>query len=108
MAGENVVKLKIGAEVFTIDMDDLELDELGTVEDLCGKSVANIDWFSARGMQGLVWIAMHRKNDRFSLADAGRIKFSTIEDKTDEEDDGKGERPTSAGRPRAKSGAATS
>lgn len=77
---DDVVKLKINGELFEIDMSDLELGEVGEVEDLCDKSVQDIDWESARGMQGLVWIAMHRKNPRFTIAEAGRLKFSALED----------------------------
>lgn len=76
---EGTVKLKINGEVYEIDMDDLELGEVGEVEDLCDKSVQEIDWESARGMQGLVWIALHRKNPRFTVAEAGRVKLSQLE-----------------------------
>lgn len=101
MADESVVTLKVNGEVYKVDMDDLELDEVGTVEDLCGKSVQDIDWTSARGMQGLTWIAMHRRNPRFTIGEAGRLKFTAFEDPDEEE------RPTRPARPRAKSGATT-
>jgi hypothetical protein len=65
-----------------------------------------IDWQSARGVQGLVWIALHRENPRFTVEDAGRIKFSSFDDPDPEprEPD-----PTPAPAPsrRAKSGAST-
>lgn len=77
---EGHVKLKINGEVYEIDMDDLELGEVGEVEDLCDKSVQEIDWESARGMQGLVWIALHRKNPRFTIGEAGRVKLNQLED----------------------------
>jgi hypothetical protein len=103
MADENIVKLKVDGDVFEVEFNELTLDEVGTVEDLCGRSVQEIDWNSARGIQGLAWIAMHRKNPRFTVQDAGRVKFTSIEDPDEEP-----ERPTGGGKARAKSGAATS
>jgi len=102
MADDSLVKLKVDGDVFEVDFNDLTLDEVGVVEDMTGKSVQDIDWNSARGMQGLLWIAMHRRNDRFTLEDAGRLKFSSIQDPEEKE------RPTGGARPRGKSGAATS
>jgi hypothetical protein len=80
MSDDSIIKLKIDGEVFEVDFDDLELGEAGEIEDLCDSSVQEIDWLSARGMQGLVWAVMHRKNPQFTIADAGRIKFSAIQD----------------------------
>lgn len=101
MADESIVKMKINGELFEVDFDDLELGEIGVVEDLIDQPVQEIDWDSARGMQGLVWIAMHRKNPRFTIADAGRIKFSAIEEPDqngngDESAKAKPKRPTKA------------
>lgn len=103
MADKNVARLKIDGQLFEVDFDELELAEVGVIEDLCGRSVGEIDWNSARGIQGMVWIAMHRKNPLFSVEDAGRVKFKSIEDP-----EGDAERPTRGARTRAKSGAATS
>lgn len=101
MADDNVVRLKVDGELYEVDMGDLELGEVGAVEDLTGKSVQDIDWDSARGMQGLVWIAVHRKNQRFTMQEAGRIKFSAFDDPDEAAP------PTSGAKPRAKSGAST-
>lgn len=107
MPGENVVKLKVDDRVYTVDFDDLEIDEIGTIEDLTGKSVQDIDWYSARGMQGLLWIAMHRSDPRVSLQDVGKVKFSAIKDADDTPaDESKPKRPTKAA-PAGKSGAAS-
>lgn len=102
MADEDIVRLKIDGKEYAVDMADLELAEVGVVEDLLGKSVQDIDWGSARGMQGLVWIAVHRDDPHFSIEDAGRIKFGAFSDPTEKAG------PTKAGRPRAKSGDAAS
>lgn len=95
-----VVKLNIAGDTFELKFDDLELGEIGVIEELCDRSMRDIDFESARGIQGLVWVAMHRKNPQFTIADAGRIKFSAIQDAvTDESADaakGKAERPTKA------------
>lgn len=96
MSREDVVKLKVGDDIFEVDMSDLEFDELGTVEDLCGRSIADVDFYSARGMQGLVWIAMHRRDPRFTIAEAGKLKFSAVKDMTDAADEEKPKRPTKA------------
>lgn len=103
MPGDNVVKLKVDGTVYEVDFDDLELDEIGMVEDMTGKSVQDIDWDSARGLQGLVWIAMHRRDPRFTLEEAGRLKFTAFE-APDEEKPGAAKRPTKAASA-AKSGA---
>jgi hypothetical protein len=77
---ESLVRIKIDGKTYSFDMDDLELGEVGTVEDLCGKSMVEIDWSSARGVQGLVWVARHREDPSFTVQDAGRIKFSALEE----------------------------
>jgi hypothetical protein len=94
MAGENTVKLKVNDDIFEVDFDDLELDEIGAIEDLIGKSVQDIDWESARGLQGLAWIAMHRRDPRFTLQQAGKLKFTAFSD-PEESEAGK-KRPTKA------------
>jgi hypothetical protein len=92
------VKLRIDGENYELDMNDLELDEVGTIEDLTGKSAEDIDWDSARGMQGLAWIAIHRRNPRFTIQEAGKLKFTSFEDPEEKADDGdKPKRPTRAG-----------
>jgi hypothetical protein len=47
-------------------------------------------------MQGLVWIAMHRKNPRFTLEQAGRVKFSQLETLTNGNGDGEKAKTASA------------
>jgi hypothetical protein len=94
------VKLRIDGENYEIDMHDLELDEVGTIEDLTGKSAEDIDWDSARGMQGLAWIAIHRRNPRFTIQEAGRLKFTAFEDPEGDAAPASGakpRRPTKAG-----------
>jgi hypothetical protein len=99
MAEDSVVKLRIDGEVYEIDMDELELGEVGVIEDLTDKSVQEIDWESARGLQGLVWIAMHRKDPRFTLDQAGRIKFSSFSDPDVVNGTGDGEKVKAGKRP---------
>jgi hypothetical protein len=96
---EGRVKLRIEGENYELDMNDLELDEVGTIEDLTGKPVEKIDWDSARGLQGLAWIAIHRRNPRFTIQEAGKLKFTAFEDpEPDEmEAEDKPRRPTRAG-----------
>jgi hypothetical protein len=100
-AEDSVVRLKIDGNVFEVDMSDLTLNEVGTIEDLTGKSVQEIDWESARAMQGVAWIAMHRANPRLTLEEVGNIRFSQIGEAEEE-------RPTGGARARGKSGATTS
>jgi hypothetical protein len=102
MAGENTAKIKIDGAVYEVDFDDLELDEVGMIEDLTGRSVANIDWESARGMQGLACIALRRNNPSFTWEQAGKLKFSSFEPVEDPAE--KPKRPTKAA-PAAKPGA---
>jgi len=96
MADEgNIIKIKVQDEIFTLNFDDIEIDEMGTVEDLTGRSMNEIDWTSARGMQGIVWIVKHRQDPRFTLQDAGKLRFGQVEDAPPAEGD-KPKRPTKA------------
>ena len=89
-------------------MSDLTLGEVGEIEDLCRRSVGEIDFTSARGMQGLVWVAKHRADQSFTVEDAGRIKLMAIQDETGMSTNGNTPDPPTEGKPRAKSGASSS
>lgn len=70
----------VGGEKYSLSYDALTLNELAALERLAGKAFQQIDLESAIGMQGLAWIAIHRRKPDFTIEDAGNLPLSAFQD----------------------------
>lgn len=79
-------------ESLTLDIADLTIAEIVEVEDLTGMpldALGQADKPKGRMLQALAYISKKRENPEFTFEDAGKIKITTTETKSDplEEDE---------------------
>jgi hypothetical protein len=67
---DSVARFVIDGKTYSLAFDDLTLGELVQLERMAGLPFQQIDFESARRVQGLAWIAIHRENPEFSIDDA--------------------------------------
>lgn len=90
------LRLKIAGKDYSVDFNDLELGEVAAIEDVTGLPIGQIDFNSAKALMGLVFVMRRRDDASFTLADAGTIKFSAVEEADEPEKKAKPKRPTAA------------
>lgn len=69
------------------DTDDLTLDEVETVEDLCDSALDEIDWRRAKAIKAMVFVLKRRDNPDVTLDDIGAIRVVDLVEKDEEEGD---------------------
>lgn len=87
-AGPRVLKFKAGDTTYEIDPTTLELDEAVFLEDQMGGLPLAVwedgDWFSAKALRGLAFLAMSREDDSLTLEDAGKLRMLNVMDDEEE------------------------
>ena len=94
MADEDKITLTINGKHYEIEPDDLELDEVEILEDICDAALEDIDFRRASAIKGLVFIVQRRKNPSVTLESAGKIKLKDLGEQAEE--NGASARPTRA------------
>lgn len=80
-------------------LGDLELGELGELEEHVGLPMDSISYGSARVVAFVIYLVRRRANPEYSLDDAKRIKISEVQTDGDETDDDGSAIVGAAGRP---------
>ena len=93
--------ITIDGKVHGFEVEDLELWEVETIEEVAGLPIDEVDFNRAAPLRALAFIAMRRQNPRFTMDEARHIKLGRF--KPVENGDKPAERPTKAAKSAAKS-----
>ena len=96
--------ITIDGKVHGFNVEDLELWEVETIEEVAGLPIDEVDFNRAAPLRALAFIALRRKNPQFTMDEARHIKlgrFKAVE--SEPNGDGPAKRPTKAAKPAAKS-----
>lgn len=74
-------------------LDDLTLDEVEEIEDLCGAAMGELDLGRARTLKNLAFVLMKRNDPDVTLEAVGKIKLVEFVDSAESDEDEPGERP---------------
>lgn len=83
---DDAIRFKIDDEVYSIDPEDLTIDETDLLEQTRDKPVEHFtgaDWARKSTLRVLAFIAIRRKNPAFTLEAAGQIKLTAFADPDD-------------------------
>jgi len=74
----------------TINPDELTIADVADIEDAVGRPIGELftgktDSPQGRALQALVWISMRRNDPSFTFEDAGKVKFTEINQDTSED-----------------------
>lgn len=66
------------AEGLTLNIDDLDLNEVIEIEEEFGKPIGEVKWTNAKDLRFLVWVFLKRDNPDLTLEDAGKQKLAEL------------------------------